>query len=61
MNSANLPRLGLSQPYGVAVDGSGNIYIADVTNNRVLKVLSNDPTPLAIGLVAMRYSAYSCC
>jgi sugar lactone lactonase YvrE len=28
---------GLKQPNGVAVDGSGNVYIADTYNNRVLK------------------------
>jgi DNA-binding beta-propeller fold protein YncE len=27
----------LYYPYGVAVDGSGNVYIADTSNNRVLK------------------------
>jgi DNA-binding beta-propeller fold protein YncE len=29
---------GLSSPQGVAVDGSGNVYIADVNNYRVVKV-----------------------
>jgi sugar lactone lactonase YvrE len=28
---------GLSSPGGVAVDGSGNVYIADTSNNRILK------------------------
>ena len=28
---------GLNRPDGVAVDGSGNVYIADTDNNRVLK------------------------
>jgi sugar lactone lactonase YvrE len=28
---------GLLHPHGVAVDGSGNVYIADANNNRVLK------------------------
>ena len=28
---------GLSFPNGVAVDGSGNVYIADTNNNQVLK------------------------
>jgi sugar lactone lactonase YvrE len=29
---------GLSNPQGVAVDGSGNVYIADVNNYRVVKI-----------------------
>jgi streptogramin lyase len=27
----------LSWPYGIAVDGNGNIYVADTSNNRILK------------------------
>jgi DNA-binding beta-propeller fold protein YncE len=34
----------LNQPFGVAVDGAGNVYIADLSNNRVLKVPPSDPT-----------------
>ena len=30
-------RGGLNQPHGVAVDGSGNVYIADGNNNRVVR------------------------
>ena len=29
---------GLNQPYGVAVDSAGNIYVADQTNHRVRKI-----------------------
>ncbi|MFN0112791.1 MAG: BACON domain-containing protein [Blastocatellia bacterium] len=32
----------LNQPGGVAVDGSGNVYISDVTNNRVRKINAAD-------------------
>jgi DNA-binding beta-propeller fold protein YncE len=34
---STVPTSGLDIPYGVAVDGSGNVYIADTYNNRVLK------------------------
>jgi sugar lactone lactonase YvrE len=37
-NGAEIPvASGLSFPFGVAVDGSGNVYVADTVNNRVLK------------------------
>ena len=37
-----LPIPGLSNPYGIAVDSNGNLYIADAGNNRVVKeTLSN--------------------
>ena len=29
---------GLSGPYGVAVDGAGDVFIADTGNNRVVEV-----------------------
>jgi CSLREA domain-containing protein len=35
---------GLSNPLGVAVDGAGNVYIADSFNNRVVKVPWNSST-----------------
>jgi sugar lactone lactonase YvrE len=33
----NIVGSGLYDPFGVAVDGSGNVYISDTLNNRVLK------------------------
>jgi DNA-binding beta-propeller fold protein YncE len=35
---------GLSRPAGVAVDGSGAVYVADTGNNRVVKLASDSPT-----------------
>jgi sugar lactone lactonase YvrE len=34
---ANAATNGLHDPFGVAVDGSGNVYIGDIQNSRVLK------------------------
>jgi sugar lactone lactonase YvrE len=34
----------LNQPYGVAVDGSGNLYIADTGNQRIRKVAADSGT-----------------
>jgi sugar lactone lactonase YvrE len=40
----------LNQPYAVAVDGDGNMYVADYTNNRVLEYNA----PLSNGMSANR-------
>jgi sugar lactone lactonase YvrE len=34
---STMPATGLKTPYGIAIDATGNIYIADAGNNRVLK------------------------
>jgi serine/threonine-protein kinase len=33
-----LPFNGLNEPEGVAVDAAGNVYVTDVSTNRVLKL-----------------------
>ncbi len=38
----------LSYAQGVAIDGSGNLYIADSSNNRIRKVIKSDPTSAAL-------------
>ena len=38
----------LKNPYGVAVDNSGNLYVADYNNNRVRKITA--PTPSGINI-----------
>jgi protein gp37 len=42
----------LSSPYGVVVDGSGNIFIAD-TENSAVRVVNTGTTPLTIAGVAI--------
>ena len=46
----------LSQPYGLAVDAVGNVYIADAGNNRVRKVLAAAPS-FAVAPLALKFSA----
>jgi large repetitive protein len=41
----------LSDPYGVAVDGAGNLYIAELTNHRVRKVTPGGTITTAAGTV----------
>jgi serine/threonine protein kinase, bacterial len=33
-----LPFIGLNNPYGVAVDSAGDLYVTDMGNNRVVKL-----------------------
>ncbi|MDX2128824.1 MAG: T9SS type A sorting domain-containing protein [Chloroherpetonaceae bacterium] len=39
-NNGGLSASTMNFPYGVAVDGSGNLYVADFSNNRVLRFAS---------------------
>ncbi len=39
----------LSNPNGVAVDGSGNVYVADTSNNRIRKLVSTTVSTIAGG------------
>ena len=49
-NDSGLGASGLSGPVGVALDGSGNLYVADMNNSRVLEY----DTPLTTDTVADR-------
>jgi sugar lactone lactonase YvrE len=48
---------GWSQPAGVAVDGSGNVYVADMNNKRIVRLGLADPPSLDFGTVSMGSSA----
>ncbi|MFN0085449.1 MAG: Ig-like domain-containing protein [Blastocatellia bacterium] len=39
---------GIGNPFGVAVDGAGNIYLSDRTNNRIRRVNASDRTVVTI-------------
>jgi DNA-binding beta-propeller fold protein YncE len=42
--AGELPFTGLNNPYGVAVDTAGNLYVTDSGNNRVLKLAAGSNT-----------------
>ena len=47
----------LKSPYGVAIDSSGNLYIADTSNHRIRKVTASDGTITTVaGTGTMGYS-----
>src|SRR5208282_1385113 len=65
-NNGGVSASSLCEPYGVAVDAGGNVYIADYNDNRVLEY----NTPLTTGTVAHRVigqrgsfstTNFSCC
>ena len=39
---------GLGSPHGIAVDGNGNLYVADVTNGDVVEVPTGGGTPVMV-------------
>ncbi|TSD93639.1 protein kinase [Skermania sp. ID1734] len=43
-----VPFTGLDRPRGVAVDGSGNIYVADHGNHRILELAAGSTTPIEL-------------
>jgi len=48
-NKGGLSADSLYGPRGIALDGSGNLYFADIQNNRVLEYVAPPPTPGAFG------------
>jgi hypothetical protein len=42
--------MNLNDPHGVAVDGQGDVFIADAGSNRALEVTGGTPTPIGSGL-----------
>ncbi len=44
-----IPASGLSHPYGVAVDGVGDVFIADQNNNRVVEVPAGGGAQITVG------------
>jgi len=41
--------IGVAAPEGVAVDGAGDLFIADTGNNRVIEVPASGGAPIAVG------------
>ena len=40
---------GLTDPYGVAMDGAGDVFIADTDNNRVVEVPAGGGAQITVG------------
>ena len=50
-----LPFTGLSLPADVAVDKVGNVYVADLNNNRVLKLPAGSNTQVELPFTGLNY------
>jgi sugar lactone lactonase YvrE len=53
--ASRLPFTRLSDPRGVAVDGAGNIYVADSGNDRIVKLGPGSAAPTTLPLSGVRY------
>jgi DNA-binding beta-propeller fold protein YncE len=51
-----LPFTGLRDPQGVAVDAAGNLYVADVGPNQVLKLAPGSSTPTVLPFTGLNLS-----
>jgi sugar lactone lactonase YvrE len=55
-NTTTVPTTGLNQPRGMVFDGSGNLYIADSQNNRIVELAPNGTqTVLPMGTVSLNF------
>jgi serine/threonine-protein kinase len=50
-----LPFSGLNEPSGVAVDPAGNVYVADYSNSRVLKLAAGSSTPVVLPIEGINH------
>jgi serine/threonine protein kinase, bacterial len=48
-----LPFPGVREPYGMAVDSAGNVYVTDCWNNRVLKLPAGSATQIELPFTAL--------
>jgi DNA-binding beta-propeller fold protein YncE len=51
------PFTGLSDPWGVAVDAAGNVYVTDNANHRVVELAAGSATPTVLPFSAAAVAA----